>query len=152
MKSSSHLICAHSVGVECEQPLTRMPDDFVPLRLVQKPGKLILVMSQAKIILGRHSLADVRLTLPYISRRHCLFQFEQGIWRVSDLDSLNGIKINHEKILSAELNSGDSLSIGELEFTIQTEKIPEGVPDPDTLVFHISDARATGLSGQFRAA
>src|SRR4051812_13444637 len=90
MKSSTHLICALSDGAVRAETSTvcAPPSDFTPLRLVQQPGKIVLILSQPKIILGRHSLADVRLMLPYVSRKHCLFQYEEGKWRVSDLGSL----------------------------------------------------------------
>jgi pSer/pThr/pTyr-binding forkhead associated (FHA) protein len=156
MKSSTHLICALSERAAREQTSTvcAPPSDFAPLRLVQQPGKIVLVLSQPKIVLGRHSLADVRLMLPYVSRKHCLFQYEGGKWRVSDLGSLNGIFVNREKVISVELAQGDAFSIGGLSFTVDM-KSSTPLDDPERMVFQITDARpasSSGLTGQFRAA
>jgi pSer/pThr/pTyr-binding forkhead associated (FHA) protein len=158
MKSSTYLICSHPGVAEREQPaaVCTAPEDFIPLRLIQQPGKMVLVLSQPKIILGRHSLADVRLMLPYVSRRHCLFEYSLGKWMVSDLGSLNGIVVNQEKVTAAELAHGDTMEIGGLSFRIDSENEEILPDDPEMLIFQIKDVKpplsSTGLTGQFRAA
>src|SRR5207247_535425 len=65
------------------------PAGFVPLRLVLQPGGLCVEVNRPDMLVGRHSTADVRLSLPDISRRHCRFIFADGTWRVVDLSSFN---------------------------------------------------------------
>ena len=72
--------------------------DCVPLRLVLQPGGAVIEVSRPEVLVGRHSEVDVRLPLPDVSRRHCRFVYADGIWRVFDLRSLNGVYVNGERI------------------------------------------------------
>src|SRR5207247_863670 len=140
MSHSTHLICAHQSVPNLETP--QIPSEFTPLRLVQQPGKVILVLSQPKIVLGRHSLADVRLMLPYVSRRHCLFQFVNGHWTVCDLRSLIWIAVNVERILTADLSLGDRISIGGFHFVVQLGPMEKSTEvNGDYIVHYICDSR-----------
>jgi len=75
--------------------------------------------TQPDMLVGRHSEADVRLPLPDVSRRHCRFVFEDGEWRVIDLQSLNGVYVNGEQIQEAALHHGDTVRIGGFHFIAQ---------------------------------
>ena len=92
--------------------------DFIPLRLILQPSGYGVDLLKPEVILGRHSTADIRLPLPDVSRRHCRFVFEDGQWHVYDLDSLNGITVNGERLLRAELHEGDFLAIGGFTFEV----------------------------------
>src|SRR5205823_4724 len=82
---------APRLAAEVEEAI---PHDFVPLRLLLQPGGLCVELNKPEMLLGRHSTADVRLSLPDVSRRHCRFAYADGHWRVFDLNSLNGVFIN----------------------------------------------------------
>ncbi|HYV37887.1 MAG TPA: FHA domain-containing protein, partial [Gemmataceae bacterium] len=69
----------------------------------------------------RHSAADVRLALPDVSRRHCRFVFSDGSWRVFDLNSLNGVFVNGERLQEATVFHGDRIRIGSLTFECELE-------------------------------
>ena len=97
---------------------------FVPLRLMLQPGGLAVELTRPDMILGRHSQADVRVGLPDVSRRHCRFLFEQGQWRLYDLNSLNGTRINGERLAEAALGQGDQICIGSLTFTVDLDTAP----------------------------
>jgi predicted component of type VI protein secretion system len=90
--------------------------EFAPLRLILQPGGLCIELTKPDMLVGRHSTADVRLSLPDISRRHCRFIFAEGHWRVLDLNSLNGIFVNGERLQEATIFQGDRLRIGSLTF------------------------------------
>ena len=111
---------ALTVGAD-ETPEEELPEGFYPMRLVMRPGGLALVLAKPELLLGRHSAADVRLPLPDVSRRHCRFVFVHGGWRVVDLDSLNGVWLNGERVAHADLHAGDSLRIGGFTFEVETE-------------------------------
>jgi pSer/pThr/pTyr-binding forkhead associated (FHA) protein len=64
-------------------------------------------------VVGRHSEVELRLAYPDISRRHCRLVFEDGVWHVHDLDSLNGLFINGERMHDAALYEGDRIQVGE---------------------------------------
>jgi pSer/pThr/pTyr-binding forkhead associated (FHA) protein len=97
------------------------PPDFVPLRLVLQPSGLVIELTQAEVLLGRHSGADVRLPLPDVSRRHCRFVWEGGQWRLYDLNSLNGVYVNDEKVPQATLHHDDQVRIGGFTFRMDTQ-------------------------------
>jgi len=85
---------------------------FVPLKLLVQPGNLPVTVSRTSAILGRHSRADIRLAFPEISRRHCRVSYANRQWRITDLDSLNGVWINGERMHEAALYDGDRVRIG----------------------------------------
>jgi pSer/pThr/pTyr-binding forkhead associated (FHA) protein len=95
------------------------PTDFVPLRLVLKPGGQSVDVARPDVLIGRHTDADVRLPLPDVSRRHCRCVFKEGTWQVVDLNSLNGIYVNGEKVQKANLNHRDTFTIGGFTFEVQ---------------------------------
>jgi pSer/pThr/pTyr-binding forkhead associated (FHA) protein len=92
---------------------------FVPLRLVLNPGGTALELTRPDMLIGRHSDADVRLALPDISRRHCRVVYASDRWQVFDLNSLNGIFVNGDRVQQATLDAGDTLQIGGLAFTVE---------------------------------
>jgi predicted component of type VI protein secretion system len=110
------------------QPPTDPTFDFAPLRLVLQPGGLCIELTKPDMLVGRHSTADVRLSLPDISRRHCRFVFTEGCWRVLDLNSLNGVFVNGERLQDATIFQGDRLRIGSLTF--EADLGHDEVPSP----------------------
>jgi predicted component of type VI protein secretion system len=95
-----------------------VPADFIPLRLVVKPGGMAMELNRPDMLVGRHSEADVRLALPDVSRRHCRLVFSNGGWQVVDLNSLNGVFVNGERIIQAELHDHDIIGIGVFRFEV----------------------------------
>jgi pSer/pThr/pTyr-binding forkhead associated (FHA) protein len=106
---------------------------FVPLVLTVPPDAKRVEITRNEAILGRHSRADVRLALPEISRRHCRFNFD-GQWHVTDLQSLNGVWVNGERVHEAVVYDGDHLRLGCCVLTIEQgtprrESAPAGAND-----------------------
>jgi hypothetical protein len=100
-------------------PHTHLPAGFVPLRLrMESDGQRIEVTCPIALV-GRHSDADLRIAHPEISRRHCRFAFEGGVWRVRDLKSLNGVLLNNQPIVDATLYAGDRLRLGGVGILIE---------------------------------
>jgi FHA domain len=96
-----------------------VPASFVPLRLVLRPGGTAVELARPDMLIGRHSDADVRLALPDISRRHCRLVYVSDRWQVFDLNSLNGVFVNGDRVQQATLDEGDILQIGGLTFAIE---------------------------------
>jgi pSer/pThr/pTyr-binding forkhead associated (FHA) protein len=112
----------------------REPAGFVPLRLLVQPGGLCVEFNRPDMLVGRHTEADVRLALPDVSRRHCRFRFADGHWQVTDLNSLNGVYVNDERLQEATLCQGDLIRIGSLTFVVDL-----GAADPKVVVGRIAD-------------
>jgi len=108
---------------------------FRTMRLVMRPTGLTVLCNRPNLVMGRHRSADIRLPLPDVSRRHCRLAFTPAAgWRVIDMDSLNGISVNGERVTVAELRPGDHLSVGGFSFEIDLPD--ERLSDPEIDLNH----------------
>ncbi len=94
--------------------------EVAPLRLRAEPERTPFVVTRPSAIVGRHSEADVRLVHPEVSRRHCRLSFEHGEWWVYDLDSLNGMYVNEQRMALAPLYAGDQVRIGPFVLVVES--------------------------------
>jgi pSer/pThr/pTyr-binding forkhead associated (FHA) protein len=95
-----------------------------PLRLWMQPAGLMIELTEADNLVGRHSTADVRLPLPDVSRRHCRFVYASGRWQVRDLNSLNGVYVNEERVVEqTDLRDGDQVRLGGFTFAVELPKL-----------------------------
>jgi pSer/pThr/pTyr-binding forkhead associated (FHA) protein len=78
-----------------------------------------------KITIGRRESCDVCLRFPNISGLHVELIYEDDCWRVRDLGSTNGIKVNGIRCQDKTLRPGDELSIANRKYTIEYN-LPEG--------------------------
>jgi len=95
--------------LECE---SASPPGYYPLQLTLVPSGVTLQLPRPDNLVGRHSACDLRLRLPDVSRRHCRISFHDGAWHVHDLNSLNGVYLNDEKITDSVLRPLDRIVIG----------------------------------------
>jgi hypothetical protein len=100
----------------------RTPDDeieVVPLRI-----------GWSRI--GRSARADIRLDDPTVSRRHALVvRTIEGELRVLDDRSLNGVRVNGERVEWGSLSDGDELAIGRFRFyVLEREPTVSAAPGP----------------------
>ncbi len=86
-------------------------------------------------VVGRREDADFRIALTDISRKHCRFIKDGNVLVLEDLGSSNGTYQNGSRIQETELNPGDLVQIGPVQFLVQID----GRPTNDEL-----DARAVG--------
>lgn len=98
------------------------------LRLIMQSTGFTVEIQEHNTVLGRHTEADVRLPLPDISRRHCRFECAEGAWQVVDLDSLNGVFVNGQKVRQAHLRRGDVLTIGGFNFEVRVGEVTNDHP------------------------
>jgi adenylate cyclase len=78
-----------------------------------------------RITIGRRESCDVCLRFPNISGQHVELMYEDDCWRIRDLGSTNGIKINGVRCQEKTLRPGDEISIANRKFTIEYN-LPEG--------------------------
>jgi pSer/pThr/pTyr-binding forkhead associated (FHA) protein len=93
--------------------------EFVPLRLVLRPGSTAVELTRPDMLIGRHTDADIRLSLPDVSRRHCRLVYAASRWQIFDLNSLNGVFVNGDRVHQATLDEGDLIRIGGLTFQVE---------------------------------
>jgi predicted component of type VI protein secretion system len=103
---------------------------FTPLRLVLFPNGCTIELNRPDMVIGRHSEVDVRLHLPDVSRRHCRFVFEEGEWHILDLQSMNGVFVNDERVEQAVVHHHDLIRIGSYIFEADLEAESASVPLP----------------------
>lgn len=71
-----------------------------------------LKLETTSITIGRHPSNVVRLADKDSSRRHCVVECEAGVWRIRDLGSRNGIRVNGRRCVVSDLATGDEIRLG----------------------------------------
>jgi adenylate cyclase len=80
------------------------------------------------LTLGRSSDNDVVLRDFSVSRHHARVDEAGGAYRIVDLDSTNGVKVNETFVTSAVLGPGDHLTVGSFEIEVEDASAePEGL-------------------------
>lgn len=86
-----------------------------------------------RLLVGRRQTSDICLPFENVSSRHCELILEQGYWRVRDLQSQNGVKVNGERVQEKRVYPGDELSISKhryrLEYTPTTARSADAEVD-----------------------
>ena len=96
-------------------------------RCRREPSHEIVEIASPCAVVGRHTEADLRLVDPDVSRRHCRIGVEDGMWRIVDLASTNGIYLNGVRLAEANLYPGDRLRIGSIDFIVERAMPQRGI-------------------------
>jgi predicted component of type VI protein secretion system len=118
------------------------PANFLPLRLSLQPEGPSVELTRPEMLVGRHSVADVRLRSAEVSRRHCRFVFAEGQWQVFDLSSLNGVWVNGMRVERAVLQNKDVIHIGCYDFEVEIG--PSTIPIPGPAAPNAANAMTQG--------
>jgi pSer/pThr/pTyr-binding forkhead associated (FHA) protein len=85
------------------------------------PPTILRLPKGAVKTIGRAAEADFILDAPLLSRVHCRLTADASAQLVvEDLESQNGTFVNGRRINRATLKAGDRLTVGRVEFTVQT--------------------------------
>lgn len=75
------------------------------------------VLDRTVVIVGKAAENDVAVDHRSVSRQHCrIVRESDGSWKVFDLQSANGVKVNGEPYGESVLRAGDSLQLGHVRF------------------------------------
>lgn len=88
--------------------------------VVLKRGRYSQEFRSPRVVLGRGSEADYRIEDPNVSRRHAVIAWENGRLYLRDLGSTNGTFLNGRTVNSASVRSGDVITLGESQITVET--------------------------------
>jgi len=80
-----------------------------------------LTLSSKSYSLGRRPDNDLPLDDVMASGEHAELRFEEGAWKIVDLASSNGTRLNNAKVSSARLAPGDLVQIGGSSFVFRAE-------------------------------
>jgi len=67
------------------------------------------------VVVGRLAGCEVLIDQDGVSRRHCVVERVDGAWRVRDLGSRNGTRVNGTRVTEQALRHGDGLQVGRAE-------------------------------------
>lgn len=105
------------------------------LVIADDEGKTTVVpLVRDEISIGRKEGNTVRLTERNVSRRHARLYKANGSYRLEDLHSYNGIRVNGQRISKeTALKAGDQIRIGDYQLALQMDAAvathpPPGVP------------------------
>jgi pSer/pThr/pTyr-binding forkhead associated (FHA) protein len=95
------------------------------VRLKKGGTQKVFPLLSASILIGRHRSCNLRIPLDSVSKKHCQLTNDGKIWKIRDLGSHNGTYLNGKKVEEAEVQPGNSLTIGPLTFVIQIDGQPD---------------------------
>lgn len=86
---------------------------FRPALIVMSGERVgVRVSVQGNFLVGRDPASALMLPDPGVSTQHALLEDRGGAWTIVDLGSTNGVAVNGEKTLEADLKHGDKLTFG----------------------------------------
>jgi pSer/pThr/pTyr-binding forkhead associated (FHA) protein len=110
-------------------------------------GKRIVAEVGQVVRIGRTTKADFATEDAFMSGEHFAIEGDRKAWRIRDLKSRNGTKVNGEVVTSAEVREGDRVHAGSTDFIVRIEgdlpdpsrprskkllvTLPPGIPAPD---------------------
>ncbi|MEX2219431.1 MAG: ATPase, T2SS/T4P/T4SS family [Phycisphaerales bacterium] len=99
------------------------------LRPANWQGRTVKVEDEP-VSIGRHPDNAICLHDEKLSRFHCVVEpdLESGGFRLRDLNSRNGTRLNEEKIDQSPINQGDTIRIGDHEFIAEVVEAPAPAP------------------------
>src|SRR5688500_948742 len=96
------------------------------LRYINESGVPAAVeLVDREVVIGRLPDCDIVVSDKTASRRHARVHRVEGAWRVSDLGSSHGTKVNGSKVKDSDLVHNDSIKIGEAEITFLDESLSQ---------------------------
>jgi MoxR-like ATPase len=95
------------------------------IRALSGPQKgAVYPVKEKKMIIGRDPASDIPLDLESpASRQHAALYPDGPGWRIQDLGSLNGTKLNNERLEDSVLKGGDQITIGDAVFLFEDGSI-----------------------------
>src|SRR6202035_519405 len=84
---------------------------------------------EREITIGREASNRIAVTDPSVSRKHCLVSWQEGRFRVRDLDSRNGTQLNGTEVEEQWLQHGDEIAAGDSSFLFLLEDQDLAPPD-----------------------
>jgi pSer/pThr/pTyr-binding forkhead associated (FHA) protein len=102
-----------------QRPVVDVPPDQAPkLVLISTPlaGREYSFI-RSELSIGRTDDNDIAIDHRSLSRNHCkIFRDTDGSWKIIDLQSANGVKVNGEVYAQSSLKFGDVIELGHAKF------------------------------------
>lgn len=115
-------------------------------QLVPLGGGDPIPLLKARLMIGRRETCDISLKFPNVSSHHCELELVNGYWRVRDLNSRNGIKVNDSRIDTSWVLPGDTLAVAKHIYEMRYEPGTQAPPPEALDVFSMSLLEKAGLT------
>lgn len=79
----------------------------------------VFIVGDRAVILGRSADCDIVINQESVSRRHARFSRSGDGWKVTDLGSKNGVRVNTFKIDEQRLRDGDRIDLGTIRIHVE---------------------------------
>ncbi|MBO0858504.1 MAG: DUF3616 domain-containing protein [Chloracidobacterium sp.] len=95
------------------------------LRIVMRDGSVVeRDLSQNEVTIGKGPQNDIILTDASVSSAHAVIQFEDGVYKISDLGSRNGTYVNDGRITEPRvIQHGDLIKMGHCALTFRLREV-----------------------------
>jgi pSer/pThr/pTyr-binding forkhead associated (FHA) protein len=108
-------------------PVTRFhpvaEPELMSARLVGINCSLTFSLEKPIVLVGRHPDCDAVIqSSGKVSRRHCCVAHADTAFVLRDLGSMNGVKVNGSRVKETYLQSGDEVSIGDMQFLFEVSR------------------------------
>jgi pSer/pThr/pTyr-binding forkhead associated (FHA) protein len=91
--------------------------------LIPVEGGAPISLDKPIMLIGRNQDCDISLQVSSkISRRHCCIVQCGERYLLRDLGSMNGVRINAQRVVEAELKPGDEVAVADVEFTFRLDE------------------------------
>ena len=120
---STAVVRMPTIQTEINLQAEEIPDSVA--RLVLFAGHLPakeFPLNKTVMNIGRTEENDIMLDHKSISREHARIVYENGVFKILDLKSANGVLVNGEQYVKTELKNGDIVELGHLKLKFIDEK------------------------------
>lgn len=97
-------------------------------------------LTHQKTIVGRKNTCDLRIPLSSVSREHCQIELRDDSLYLRDLGSSNGTFYNDERVQETELQAGDRIKVGPVNFAVVIDGEPADL-EPIAAVLSARDVK-----------
>lgn len=94
------------------------------------------IQSEAQTI-GRSPGCHIRVGDPTVSREHAVVWLKEGVPYIRDLESINGTRVNDNRIRTSVLMPGDLIQVGQIALRVESAAGPDPVPQSPNRVASI---------------
>ena len=90
--------------------------------LVPNGGGNSVILDRPIILIGRGADCEISLqSSAKVSRRHCFIVQCGQQYRIRDLGSTNGVRVNSKRVVEEELRPGDEIAVADAFFTFRID-------------------------------
>jgi pSer/pThr/pTyr-binding forkhead associated (FHA) protein len=98
--------------------------------LVPLGGGIPILLEQTNLLVGRGPDCDVQIHISTVSSHHCRLILHEGYWRVKDLGSRNGTRVNNMKVDEHVVEPGAVLALANNKFELRYSPADLGATGP----------------------